>query len=68
MLKAFREVTTPADRETYARLVGPHIPEGASLMDWRYTHTPNKLYSVIYAHLNVDPIKIVDGVIPEVRV
>ena len=29
-------------------------------MDWDYTHISNKLYSVLYAHLDVDPIKIVD--------
>ena len=29
-------------------------------MDWDYTHISNKLYSILYAHLDVDPIKIVD--------
>ena len=60
VLEALREVTTTVDRETYARLVGPHIPEGASLMDWDYAHISNKFYSVIYAHLDADPIKIVE--------
>ena len=29
-------------------------------MDWDDTHISNKLYSVIYAHLDVDPVKIVE--------
>ena len=29
-------------------------------MDWDYTHISNKLYSVLYAHLDVDPIKTVE--------
>ena len=33
---------------------------GASSFDWEHTHISNKLYSVIYAHLDVDPIKIVE--------
>ena len=60
MLEALREETSPVGREVYSRLVGPHIPEGASPMDWDYTHISNALYSVLYAHLDVDPIKIVE--------
>ena len=44
----------------YERLVEPIIPAGASSLDWEYTHISNKLYSVIYAHLDADPIKIVE--------
>jgi hypothetical protein len=60
VLEALREETSPVGREVYNRLVQPHIPEGASPMDWDYTHISNKLYSVLYAHLDVDPIKIVE--------
>ena len=40
--------------------MGPIIPVGASSLEWEYTHISNKLHSVIYAHLDVDPIKIVE--------
>ena len=60
VLDALREETSRIGREIYNRLVGPLIPEGASPMDWHYTHISNKLYRVLYAHLDVDPIKIVE--------
>ena len=60
MLEALREEASPVGRDIYIRLVGPHILKGASPMDWDYTHISNKLYSVLNAHLDVDPIKIVE--------
>ena len=41
VLEALREETSPVGREVYDRLVQPHIPEGASPMDWDYTHISN---------------------------
>ena len=60
VLEAIREEITPMDRHKFEQLVSPIIPIGASTLDWEYTHISNKLYSVLYAHLDVDPIKIVE--------
>ena len=60
VLEALREETSPVGRDIYNRLVDPHIPEGASPMEWDDTHTSINVYSVLYAHLDVDPIKIVE--------
>ena len=59
MLESLREEIVPVDRGMFKRLVSPIVPMGASSLDWEHTHISNKVYSVIYAHLDVDPIKIV---------
>ena len=60
VLEALREEADPVNRQMINDLVRPHVPDGASHMDWEYTHISNKLYSVIYAHLDVDPVKIIE--------
>ena len=60
VLESLREEIVPVDKSLYERLVEPIIPAGASSLDWEYTHMSNNLYSVIYAHLHADPIKIVE--------
>ena len=60
MLESFREDIVLVDRGMFEQLVSLIVPKGASLLNWEYTHISNKLYSVIYAHLDADPIKIVE--------
>ena len=60
LLGSLREEIVPVDKGMFERLVSPIVLMGASSLDWEYTHISNKLYSVIYAHLDVDPIKIVE--------
>ena len=49
VVEAIREETSPVGQEVYTRLVQPHIPEGASPMDWDYTHIQQTLQSVVCA-------------------
>ena len=43
VLEALRDEALPIGRAVYERLVQPHMPDGASPMDWDYIHISNKL-------------------------
>ena len=62
ILESMRDEPGMVHASVYARLKMDRqlVPNGASVLDWEYTHVSNKLLMVLNAHLYSDPMKMID--------